>query len=1004
MQISLNTGQGVNNSPEFISPPISYLIVNNSCKMQQQAFDADGDSLVYSIVPCLQGANQNVSYLPGYSPNAPLGTTWNVSINPQTGECSFIAGNYVLAVMAIKVEEYRNGVFIGSISRDMQVAVVNNSPNAYPDVYISNISGGTYHPNPNNFGVFPNSTLFFDITFLDADVNDSLSFTSNILNAFPNATLTANSNINPLVLHFSWTPALSDTGKYEGLIIHAKDNHCDIRGDNYLLCNIKVEDYLISANISTSSCSAPTGAIDITVNGGQPPYTFSWNTGATTEDLSNIPIGMYWVTVADASTNVWHSDTFYVNSANMSATYNFIAPTCYQNTGGIEVSVSGGQAPYFYTWSNGQTGAIINNLPIGGYSVTAYDALGCMFHDAVLLTYSLADSCFSTISGKVYFDINQNCIQDLGEPNIPNVYAYIYQAPYYLGMLTDSSGSYSFMVQDTGNYPLMIYSTSISPTISACAPTPLNKNIYMNAFGIDSMHNDFPVNVLPDISASIWSLPPIPNTTYSSYIQCNNYTNYLINTATLTYQHDSLILNPVFSPAPNNYDPLTRTATWNLQNFTAGKHPYFTIIGTTSSATNLGDTIKCQVSITPVVGDSFPQNNQHTLKKIAVASYDPNFKEVEPKGETLYGFIPPNTSQLEYVVHFQNTGNYPAEYVIIKDTIEANKVNLTSIQLLLSSHNCIVETQQDSILIFTFANINLPDSTSDEPNSHGFVKYSLQLLPNLQLNTQIRNSASIYFDFNAPVLTNTVLNTIYKPMQVSVTADSNLCPSNSVTANIQFGKPPYHLEWSNGTQNWGNMTGICSTPANFTSGAQSVQITDGFGQTTQQTFYLDIQAIADAGFSVNNVGNNYVFTPNSMQNATYFWSFGNGQNSISQTPLFTFTQSGVYNVKLMVTDSCMRIDSSSQTIYVTLTDIDAAFALGAKLSPNPFDATSTLRFENPEDEVYELIIRDISGKIVQKIEHIRANEVKIERGSKAKGIYMWELKGEKQAQGLMVIE
>ncbi len=65
-----------------------------------------------------------------------------------------------------------------------------------------------------------------------------------------------------------------------------------------------------------------------------------------------------------------------------------------------------------------------------------------------------------------------------------------------------------------------------------------------------------------------------------------------------------------------------------------------------------------------------------------------------------------------------------------------------------------------NIVRFNFPNINLPDSVNDEPNSHGYVQYKVKLKENLPLGTEIQNTAYIYFDFNPPVQTNTVSNTI----------------------------------------------------------------------------------------------------------------------------------------------------------------------------------------------------------------------------------------------------
>jgi hypothetical protein len=64
------------------------------------------------------------------------------------------------------------------------------------------------------------------------------------------------------------------------------------------------------------------------------------------------------------------------------------------------------------------------------------------------------------------------------------------------------------------------------------------------------------------------------------------------------------------------------------------------------------------------------------------------------------------------------------------------------------------------VIKFNFNNINLADSFSNEPASHGFVTFKAKLESNLNLGTVIENTAYIYFDFNAPIVTNTAINTI----------------------------------------------------------------------------------------------------------------------------------------------------------------------------------------------------------------------------------------------------
>src|SRR5690606_2721585 len=135
-----------------------------------------------------------------------------------------------------------------------------------------------------------------------------------------------------------------------------------------------------------------------------------------------------------------------------------------------------------------------------------------------------------------------------------------------------------------------------------------------------------------------------------------------------------------------------------------------------------------------------------------LASYDPNNKLVLPTGIGPEGFVSPET-ELTYTINFQNTGNYPAEDIYILDTLDQD-LDVSSIQILGASHNIMTPYLHGNTILFDFEDIWLADSVSNEPESHGFVTYSIKTKPGLAQGTQIKNSASIYFDYNLPVLTN----------------------------------------------------------------------------------------------------------------------------------------------------------------------------------------------------------------------------------------------------------
>jgi uncharacterized repeat protein (TIGR01451 family) len=142
-----------------------------------------------------------------------------------------------------------------------------------------------------------------------------------------------------------------------------------------------------------------------------------------------------------------------------------------------------------------------------------------------------------------------------------------------------------------------------------------------------------------------------------------------------------------------------------------------------------------------------------------VNSYDPNTKEVMPRGIGAAGVIPPTQDELTYTIHFQNTGNASAINVKIVDTLDAHIIP-QSLIILGRSHAMTPQWLAPGVVRFNFNNINLPDSNANEPLSHGYVTFIVMLNDTLPLGTEIENKAGIYFDFNAPIITNTTLNTV----------------------------------------------------------------------------------------------------------------------------------------------------------------------------------------------------------------------------------------------------
>ncbi len=144
----------------------------------------------------------------------------------------------------------------------------------------------------------------------------------------------------------------------------------------------------------------------------------------------------------------------------------------------------------------------------------------------------------------------------------------------------------------------------------------------------------------------------------------------------------------------------------------------------------------------------------------SIGSYDPNDITGMPKGYGEKKYIEKEV-QPEYLIRFQNTGTDTAFSVIIKNTIPES-LDIRSLQMGSSSHPYTYRINQDRELVINFNHILLPDSTVNERLSHGFIKYKITPSGSLVNEDKIENEASIFFDFNAPVVTNKEFHTIGK--------------------------------------------------------------------------------------------------------------------------------------------------------------------------------------------------------------------------------------------------
>jgi uncharacterized repeat protein (TIGR01451 family) len=195
---------------------------------------------------------------------------------------------------------------------------------------------------------------------------------------------------------------------------------------------------------------------------------------------------------------------------------------------------------------------------------------------------------------------------------------------------------------------------------------------------------------------------------------------------------------------------------------------------------------------TPGVVNCYPHDDVDPVVDIfcgtVVGSFDPNDKTGYPLGFGPQHDILPG-QQLNYVIRFQNTGTAEAYNIVVRDTVDSD-VDILSLVMGPVSHNYTFQIDSGRVLKWTFANIMLPDSTTNEEESHGFITYTINQSDMHPNGTTITNSAAIYFDSNDPIITNTTLHTINDQLDI-LAGEQQLNDSNSKTTILQAFPNPF---------------------------------------------------------------------------------------------------------------------------------------------------------------------------------------------------------------------
>ncbi|MBS1624715.1 MAG: gliding motility-associated C-terminal domain-containing protein [Bacteroidetes bacterium] len=355
-----NTVTTCDNSPVFSNDPVAVYCNNYPQFFNHGATDADGDSLYFYLMNSLNGQGSTVGYSGGHSGTNPMTTSSGTNINSATGQLSFTPSQTQIAVLKVGVDEFRNGVKIGHIERDMQI-IVTNCNNSPP------VAGGINGAPSNNpasyvYNTTACSNFCFTIQTSDPNAADSTYYRF-LANDLPGATCTSSGGLHP-TLTVCWAPTQADVGSHS-FVIALHDNACPYNATASQAFTVNVaaaNNPPVDAGPDTTLCPGQTTTLHASTTGSVTSYV--WSDGTTTHTGQNWSVNPAVTTIYTVTANYTNgcqlTDQVVVTRDNPPAVSAFpVNSTICSNADSIQLTAFA-SGNVTYTWS-----------PVAGLSCSA---------------------------------------------------------------------------------------------------------------------------------------------------------------------------------------------------------------------------------------------------------------------------------------------------------------------------------------------------------------------------------------------------------------------------------------------------------------------------------------------------------------------------------------------------------------------------------------------------------------------------------------------------------
>jgi hypothetical protein len=316
----------------------------------------------------------------------------------------------------------------------------------------------------------------------------------------------------------------------------------------------------------------------------------------------------------------------------------------------------------------------------------------------------------------------------------------------------------SFISNSTGNYSIPVQAGTFTitpvienPTYFNVSPTTANVTFPIQ---ISPFVQDYCITangVHPDLEVSILPLrPAVPGFDAKYKIVYKNKGNQTQSGSVNLNFNDSVLDLVVANPVTTTQT--TNNLSWDFINLLPFETREITFTLNVNSpletpAVDSGSVLVYNATITSAATDETPTDNTFAFNQTVVNSYDPNDKtclEGTSISPDLIG------QYVHYMIRFENNGTANAQNIVVKDMIDLSKFDISTLVPTNASHSFVTNISAGNKVEFIFENINLP---FDDANNDGYIAFKIKTLPTLVVNDIFTNDASIYFDYNFPVVT-----------------------------------------------------------------------------------------------------------------------------------------------------------------------------------------------------------------------------------------------------------